>query len=150
LSERISHSLVKALRSVPDFASLDESTLLDVAGACINLAWPPGRTIFERGSPSEALYIVLSGSVRISEDVDGRRVDVVRVGPGASFGELSLLLHTTHTKDAAAEEDTELMVLPKESFQALLASNPDLAQYFRRRLAERLPPAGQIEVDRPS
>src|SRR5215211_8975979 len=31
------------------------------------------------------------------------------------FGELSLLLHTRHTKTATALEDTELMVLPKRS-----------------------------------
>ena len=30
------------------------------------------------------------------------------------------------------------MVLPKESFQELLASNPDLAAHFRRKLEERL------------
>jgi CRP-like cAMP-binding protein len=71
---------------------------------------------------------VLSGSVRISDVVDGRRVEVARVGPGTSFGELSLLLRTTHTKEAVAEEDTELMIVPKESFQGLLESNAELAQ----------------------
>ena len=150
MEERISHSLVKALRSVPDFASLPDQDLLDIVGASANLAWPAGTTIFEIGSPSEALYIVLSGSVVISDVVDGRRIEVSRVGPGTSFGELSLLLRTTHTKEAVAEEDTELMIVPKESFQGLLESNPDLAQYFRRRLEERLPVRGEVQVDQPS
>lgn len=147
MEERISHSLVKALRAVPDFASLPDHELLDIVGASANLAWSAGSTIFEKGSSSEALYIVLSGSVLISDVIDGQRVEVSRVGPGTSFGELSLLLRTTHSKEAVAEEDSELMVVPKESFQGLLESNPDLAQYFRRRLEERLPVRGEVEVD---
>lgn len=150
MEERITHSLVKALRSVPDFASLSDQELLDIVGASTNLAWSEGATIFEKGSPSEALYIVLSGRVRISDLVDGKRVDVATVGPGASFGELSLLLRTTHSKEALAEEDTELMVVPKEWFQGLLEAKPDLAEHFRRRLAERLPVQGEVQVDHPA
>lgn len=150
MEERISHSLVKALRSVPEFASLDDHALLDIVGASINLTWPAGSPIFEKGSPSEGLYIVLSGSVSISDVPEGRRVEVARVGLGASFGELSLLLHTTHSKEARAEDDTELMVVPKESFQRLLQANPELAEYFRRRLEERLPVRGEVQVDQPS
>jgi CRP-like cAMP-binding protein len=140
----ISHSLVKALRAVPDFESLDDRALLRIVGASANLAWPSGSLIFERGSPSEALYIVLSGSVVILERVGGREVEVARVLTGSSFGELSLLLNTTHTKDARAEQDVELMVVPKDSFKELLDSNPDLAEQFRRRLAERLPVRGDV------
>jgi CRP/FNR family cyclic AMP-dependent transcriptional regulator len=150
LEERITHSLVKALRSVPDFASLSDHELLDIVGASTNLAWPAGSVVFEKESPSEALYIVLSGSVKISDVVDGNRVDVAIAGLGTSFGELSLLLDTRHSKEAVAEEDTELMVVPKEWFQGLLQAKPDLAEHFRRRLEERLPVRGEVQVDQPS
>jgi CRP-like cAMP-binding protein len=150
LEERISHSLVKAVRSVPDFAALSDHELLEIVGASTNLAWAAGSTIFEKGSSSEALYIVLSGGVRISDVVNDKRVDVARVGPGASFGELSLLLDTTHSKEAVAEEDTELMIVPKEWFHGLLQARPDLAEHFHRRLAERLPAPDEVQVDQPS
>jgi len=68
----LKHSLVRALRRVPDFSSLDDGILLKVVGASANLFWPAGSIVFERGSPSEALYIVLGGSVRISDGGDGR------------------------------------------------------------------------------
>jgi CRP-like cAMP-binding protein len=151
LEERITHSLVKALRSVPDFASLSDHELLDIVGASTNLAWPAGSIVFEKGSASEALYIVLWGRVRISEVESGQqRIEVSTVGPGTSFGELSLLLDTTHSKEAVAEEDTELMVVPKEWFQGLLKAKPDLAEHFRRRMEERLPVRGEVQVDQPS
>lgn len=141
----ISHSLVKALQSVPDFHDLDDSRLLQIVGASTNLFWPAGGRVFERGSESEALYIVLSGEVSISEPGRDGDVEVSRVGLGSSFGELSLLLHTTHTRDAVATEPTELMVIPRASFEDLLASNPELALHFRHRLEERLPVRGDVE-----
>jgi CRP/FNR family cyclic AMP-dependent transcriptional regulator len=139
VGDRIVHSLVAALRNVPEFGGLDERTQLRVVGASANLFWPEGSTIFQRGAPAEALYIVLKGAVAVLDETDGREVEAARIGPGDYFGEMSLLLHTTHTKSARAAEDTELMVVPKESFQALLSSTPELAEHFRRKIEQRMP-----------
>jgi CRP-like cAMP-binding protein len=144
LTGQVTHSLVKALRTVPDFAALDDHTLLRIAGASVNLFWRTGSTIFEKGAPSEALYIVLSGAVSISEPVDGEEREISRVDPGNSFGELSLMLRTTHKRTARAVEDTELLVVPASSFEELVASNPDLEALFRRRLEERMPVRGEV------
>jgi CRP-like cAMP-binding protein len=140
----VSHSLVKALRSVPDFASLDERTLLRILGASANLSWPAGSIVFEKGTRSEALFVILAGKVRIFEVVDGEEVEVIRYGPGHSFGELSLMLRTTHTKNAQAIQDTELLVIPEDSFEQLLAGNPDLDALFQRRLRERTAVQGEV------
>ncbi len=143
MAEAISHSLVKALRAVPDFEALDDRTLLRIVGASVNLFWPADGVVFERGSQSEALYIVLSGEVSITEPGGDGEVEISRIGPGSSFGELSLLLHTTHTRDARATAPSELMVIPRASFEELLGSTPDLASQFRHRLEERLPVRGK-------
>lgn len=132
------HSLVSALAAVPDFAALDDRTLLRIVGASANLVWSANSVIFEKGSVAEALYVILSGRVQILEVVDGEETEIATLEPGDYFGELSLLLHTTHSKKARAVEDSELMVLPKESFQELLASNPELAGHLRRKLETRL------------
>ena len=108
-------------------------------GASNNLIWRSGSIIFEKGSPSDALYIVLSGRVRIFDTEEGEEVDVAEVLPGNSFAERSLLLFTTHSKSAQAAEDAEVMVIPKESFQEVLSSYPEVAEHFRRRLAQALP-----------
>jgi CRP-like cAMP-binding protein len=142
--EAISHSLVKVLRSVPDFQDLDDRTLLGIVGASANLFWPADATIFERGSESEALYIVLSGEVVITEPSADGDAEIARVGPGTSFGELSLLLHTTHSRDARATKPTELMVISGDAFESLLASSPDLAHHFRHRLDERRAVRGEV------
>jgi CRP/FNR family cyclic AMP-dependent transcriptional regulator len=125
------------LKRVPGFDLLGEADLVEIAGASVNLVWREGSCIFQKGQPGEALYIVLSGGVRIYDEVDGREVEIARTGPGDFFGEHSLLLDTTHTKNVSAVEDTELLVLSKESFAALLASNPKLEEHIHRTLELR-------------
>ena len=68
----VGHSLVKALRAVPGFDILDDRYLLEVVGASANFLWPAGARIFEKDAPGEALYVVLSGCVRIVHEVEGR------------------------------------------------------------------------------
>lgn len=123
---------------MPTFAAIDDRTLLRVVGASANLMWRADSVIFEKGSAAEALFIILSGRVQILDVVDGEQVEIATLGPGDFFGELALLLHTVHSKTAIALEDTELMALPKDSFQELLASNAELAGHFRRTLETRL------------
>ncbi len=137
----VTHSLVKALRAVPDFAALDDSALLAVVGASANLFWPAGAVVFEPGAASDALYVVLSGRVRIFDLVDGTEHEVTVLGPGGFFGEDSMLLHRAHSKHAQAAEDSELMVVPRESFQALMLDNPDLVATLMAQVEARRAPA---------
>ena len=141
MRRRVTHSLVQALQVVPAFASLEDNALLKIVGASANLAWPAGGTVFEKGTPGDALYIVLSGSVSILDVVEGgdSEVEVTRVTPGDFFGEVSLLMDTSHSMAARAAEDSELMVLPKESLQELLEGNPELHDHFRRKVEARFP-----------
>lgn len=137
MAHGITHSLIKALKRVPGFDLLDESDLVEIAGASVNLTWRAGSCVFAKGAPGEALYIVLSGSVRIYDEVDGDEVEIAVTGAGDYFGEHSLLLDTKHTKNVAAVEDTELLVLSKQSFAALLKSNPKLEQHVHHTLEMR-------------
>jgi CRP-like cAMP-binding protein len=134
----LTHTLVRALQQIPAFASLDEATLLRIVGASTNLFWPAGAAVFESGDPADALYVVLSGLVRIEEsDGEGAR-EVARMQPGDFFGELSLLLERRHSKRAEAVEDSELMVLCRDPFRALLDGAPELAEQVRRTMEDRL------------
>jgi CRP-like cAMP-binding protein len=132
----LNHSLVRALRRVPAFAGIDDRLLLKVVGASANLFWPAGSVVFQRGAPSEALYVVLAGQISIRNDSgDG---DVARIGVGEYLGEISLLRNTRHSRTAQATEDSEVLVLPKRSFEALMEADEDLANEIRSEGAGRV------------
>jgi CRP-like cAMP-binding protein len=148
VADRISHSLVAALRRVPLFADLDDRALLDLVGAACNFCWHAGSVVFEQQSEADALFVVISGSVRIVDVADGREVEIASPGTGQFFGEHSLLLRRMHSKRAVAREDTELMVLSKEQFDALLAERPALEAQLRQGIEERLREAESSEPPR--
>lgn len=135
MEAKVPHSLVQTLRGIPDFSTLDERTLLQIVGESMNLFWTAGSVIFKPGSAGDALYVILAGEVEISEN----GVEVAHPRQSDFFGEMSLLLNATHTKTAQAVTDTELLVLPKESFKAILDSNPKLAEHFQHVLKARRP-----------
>ncbi len=91
--------------------------------------------MFEKGSSPDGLYIVLSGQVRVLDDAGA---ELNALGPGHFFGELSLLSGTVRQNGVQAVQDAELMVVPRELFEALMASNPELRDTIRREAEERL------------
>ncbi len=132
---RASHSLVNALRSVPSLEGLDERALLAIVGDSANLFWPAESCIFRRGTETDSLYVIVTGSVRVLSD-GGR--EVARLGAGTSFGEFSLLLGTPHQHDVYAAEDCELMVVPKQRFDELIDANHELGRRLREQAEARL------------
>lgn len=134
-----------ALGRVPGLAPLDERALLQVVGDSANLSWPEGSLVIERGTPAEGLYVVVSGSVSVLDDT-GR--ELATLEPGDYFGEFALLLGTAHQHTVRAASDSELMVVPAERFDALLAENPALGRSVREMAAERQ--QANVERARPS
>jgi len=134
----ITHSLVKALRAVADFAGLDDATLLEIVGDSACLFWSAGSAVFAKGDPADALYVVLSGRARIFDHTGGAEDEVARIGPGDYFGEHAVLFHTVHSTNVQAVEDSEFMVIPRESFESILTANPDLANRLRQKLESRI------------
>ena len=138
MARPVTHSLMKTLRGVPDFATLDDPTLLDIVGSSMCLFWSAGSPVFRQGDQAEALYVVASGRVRICDPADGEDDEVAVIEPGDYFGEHALLFHTAHTKTAEAVEDTECIVIPRESFEPILTVHPRFAAEFRQKLEARL------------
>jgi CRP-like cAMP-binding protein len=136
MERKVPHSLVQTLRGIPDFATLDEKALLRIVGESMNLQWRAGSTIFEPGQAGDALFMILSGEVSITNE-DG--TEVVHPSRGDFFGEMSLLMNATHTKRANAVTNCEILVLPKDAFHEILDKNPPLAEHFQRVLNAKRP-----------
>lgn len=135
METKVTHSLVTALRAVPGFADVDERMLLALIGDSANLFWPAGSVVFERGSPADGLYIIISGKLRV---IDKNNEEVAEMGSGDFFGELSMLLDTVHRHTVSVAEDAELMVLPKERLDTLNEEHPQLGRAIRERAEERI------------
>ena len=82
-------------------------------------------TIFTENMPAEALYIIKSGNVRISVMAgEGHERGLLLLTPGEFFGELALIQGEGRLATAKSEGPTELLMLTRKDFQALLDLDP--------------------------
>lgn len=91
-----------------------------------------GEKLFSKGSPSTGGYIVESGSIALSDDLE--QADIERVGRGTLIGEIALLVSGERPVHAIARMDSQLIVLPRALMHRLLSEYPDAAQ----RLADQI------------
>lgn len=102
-----------------------------------------GEVIFREGEKGDRLYIVVSGSVRISKQIPGSGEEALAVlKPGDFFGEMSLIDDVERSADAIANETSTLLSIDRNSFESVLFLNKELAYTilwnFVRTLSKRL------------
>jgi CRP/FNR family transcriptional regulator len=97
-----------------------------------------GTTIFERGDPGDALYVVKEGLVKLASH-SGRGTETILhlLPPGSIFGEI-LLSEERRAFTAVAETDALVSVLPKQGLTQLLSAIPAFSMNFTRLLSQRL------------
>ena len=120
------------------FQGITESETQKVARLCAERQYRKGATIFSRGAPANALYIVKDGRVRIISLSDKGTETIVHIlKKGAIFGEL-LLSEEQRAFTAVADTDALVTVLSKGNLEELLASIPTISRNFIRLLSKRL------------
>ena len=78
---------------------------------------PGGQPLYVAGSSAEALYLVRSGRLAVTQSSEGRAPQVLGiVRPGEPVGEMALIAGTHHTSTVVALRDSEVLALPREQF----------------------------------
>jgi CRP-like cAMP-binding protein len=108
------------------------ASVLDHCKDLPELALAPGEYLIEEGKRSGRLYVLADG---VAEVLKGDVVIAQIDDRGAFFGEMSVLLGTSHTATVRAAGPCRFYVV--EDTQAFLAS-PDIMMAVSRLLAKRL------------
>lgn len=92
-------------------------------------AYERGETIFREGERGECCYLIQAGRVRIlSERTSGKPLILADLTTGDMFGEMSLITHLPRSASAVAADDTVLVVVGKDNFDAMIHQSPDFAK----------------------
>jgi CRP/FNR family cyclic AMP-dependent transcriptional regulator len=83
-------------------------------------------SIFREGDPGDALFIVVTGEVKISRTLEqGEEVVFALLGAGDAFGELAVLEpDAVRSGDATAIADTECLILHRRPVVDFLKTHP--------------------------
>lgn len=131
--------LAETLAGVPFFSGLDAATLERVGRGMRTRRFRRGEVIFHLGDPGDALFIVMTGAIKIMLPSDaGDEAILATLRPGDVFGELALLDGAPRSATAAALEPTETLILPRGQFRELLATEPAIVDALLASLASEL------------
>lgn len=120
------------LRAAPPFDALSAEAFDDAAGALEIALFPQGtRILVSDGTPSDALYVIRSGLVRLERN--GEATDLLEEGD--FFGYSVMTGHVL--ADVVVEEDLLAYRIPEPVFRSLLGEAP-FARFFTQGLAARL------------
>ena len=98
-----------------------------------------GDSLFLKGSAPDALFGVVSGSLRVSVVAAGGREAVIAVlEPGHWFGEVSLFVGRERVYDTCAVDAAEVAVVYAEDFHRLVDAQPAVHMAFTRLVCMRL------------
>ncbi|MHB8459912.1 MAG: Crp/Fnr family transcriptional regulator [Candidatus Limnocylindrales bacterium] len=121
------------------FARLGPAELASLAAEVRVRRFRRGEVLFHQGDPGDALFVVARGAVKISLPSDeGAEAIIATARPGEFFGELALLDGAPLSATATALEPTETVVLSRQRFRELLATEPALRDALFATLAREL------------
>lgn len=119
---------VDALRSCQLFAGLPPADLHIVAAISVLKRLNKGEYLFHERDPSRGFYVVQKGAVNVHRVSAAGKEQIIHVfRAGESFAEGTLATEIGYPADARALETTQVLLIQKNEFIALLKRQPELA-----------------------
>ena len=115
-----------------DLSELDRKIIFDL---CTRRSVSPKTVIVSQGTNGRDMFIVVSGSLKVSVLSDeGKEISFVVLRQGDYFGELSMIDGRSRSATVTAIESSELSVLGRSEYQKLLRDHPHTATQFLTRM----------------
>ncbi len=128
LAEFKTIALVNSLRSCQLFTGLPLADLEQIAAVTVLKSLEKGEYLFREGDPALGFYVVQRGAVNVHRVNAAGKEQIIHVfRTGDSFAEIALASPTGYPADARVLEPTQVLLVQKDGFLALLKRQPELA-----------------------
>ncbi|MBW3565937.1 MAG: cyclic nucleotide-binding domain-containing protein [Acidobacteria bacterium] len=122
----------------PLFEELEADELDALVAKMTFHQYEEGDIIITEGEQGSALYVIVSGSVKVfTRSQAGENIHLAVLEAGEFFGEISVLTGRPRTATITAAEKSELLRLDKPDFDALAAEKPNIRsvveEFYERR-----------------
>jgi CRP/FNR family transcriptional regulator len=129
----------RALRSAHVFARLDEEDRRRLAGVARLQFFRRGQAVFSEGDPPEHFCTVVQGRVKVFKMTPaGKDVILEIFGAGDPLGAVAAYDGHPFPASAVALEDSQVLLVPRQAFFALLEQHPTLVRGLLSGLTHRL------------
>ena len=136
--------LFKLAERVKAFQGLAPAEIAEVLGRAEKCTYEYGAPIVKEGSSSAHMYIIIDGAVSVTKQGRDGDVELARLEPADSFGEMALTDNEARSATVTAVDECVLVRLDERAFLA----NPEIGMKIYRNiarvLAERLRTADEM------
>jgi CRP-like cAMP-binding protein len=135
----VSTPIDELLRAAPLFRGVSREDRERLANVALARSYDKDETVFSEGDPSEHLYTIVSGRVKVVKLLpSGRELIFEIFGPGDPLGAVVAYEGLPFPASAIATERTECILVRCAPFFALMETHPTLVRGFLRSLTQRL------------
>jgi len=128
------------------FRGMSNEALTALRGAMASVVFERGDVILHQGDEGTDMFVLDSGSVRVSVrgSLHDTNFERVLTAP-ALFGEMALVTRVPRTATVTAEETASCLRVGKKGFDELVHRSPLAAEFLTRAVGERLMEASSIQ-----
>jgi HEAT repeat protein len=125
-------------KRVPMFANLSPVDLKQVASIADEEVFSDGEEIAREGDVGDAMFIIVSGEVRVCSMRDGQEMEIARRKAGDYVGEMAIIGREPRMASLIAVGDVRTLCIDHQSFEGLLRERPDVSLSVIQVLNQRL------------
>lgn len=127
------------LKNVPLLSSFSDQQIAALSSCVQHRSYPRGSSILRAGEETDALYIIMSGRVKVLiPDEQGSEVILTMLGAQDYVGEMGLLDDLPSSATVETIEPCEMLRIPRTAFLTCVEGNGEVAMLLLRNLVKRL------------
>lgn len=127
------------LKYVPIFSELNDATIEKISKIGIRKIFKKDSVVLFEHETGSALFVIVEGKVKISRlSDDGREVILTILNDSDFFGEMAILDGLSRSANVTAMEDSELFIIQRNDFIALLQTHPEISIALLKELTQRM------------
>jgi CRP-like cAMP-binding protein len=120
------------------FQNLSKPDIAELARSLRRRSYARGEIVYHQDDPPGSLFIIARGTIKMQASAPtGRQITISWMKEGNFFGTISLFSETARPENAIALEASDLLVLPREEYRALLSRHPEAIEAVLQVLSGR-------------
>jgi CRP/FNR family cyclic AMP-dependent transcriptional regulator len=128
-----------AIKAVPFFTQLSDRELDVIRAVASEKTYPKNAVVLTEGEMGDSLYMIQSGKVKVFiGDEEGREIILKILGPGAFFGEMSMIDKQPRSASVTTIEASTFQVLTHAAFEKCVEQEPRIGNMVMQILAQRV------------
>lgn len=128
-------ALIQAIRKIPIFKGLSPTQVRSLLNLCLPKTFKPGEIVCPGNTPSEEMFILLSGELAVVT-ADGLRV--ANIEPVTTVGEMGLITRQPRSATVETSQLSHVLIIRRTIFEQMLREDPELQIKVYRNIIEIL------------